>query len=351
MATINAVKSSKGVTKYYGDFRVNGRRYRRYLGLSRKTAEQALQKLEYELRYPTKSAQPNDVTFTGAVQQFIKHVELTGITYSQVKYIASRVRAFQRYCAGKGITRLIEVKQDMCTSYMKKRAQGHIHNFYRKGSKRDWKYPAISTINREIGFQKRFFKFCLNNEWIQNNPWQGVPRMKEKGSQGPRYYFTASDLEKIFENAGTHHDFYYFLLHTGIRSTDAFLLNSSSIHANRLSVQMCKTGDWLRMLPIPKHLLTELRSRLLTDGLIFPEYLAHRQRRNVRKHLQELFTPNQVRQHNINLHTFRHTYAHNMLTKGVPKEILQTFLGHRSIRTTEIYANWVPLDVLLKWVE
>ena len=43
-------------------------------------------------------------------------------------------------------------------------------------------------------------------------------------------------------------------------------------------------------------------------------------------------------------------YAHNMLNKGVPKEVLQTLLGHRSIKTTEIYANWVRKEELEKWV-
>ena len=57
-----------------------------------------------------------------------------------------------------------------------------------------------------------------------------------------------------------------------------------------------------------------------------------------------------VRKNNINLHTFRHTYAHNMLNKGVPKEVLQTLLGHRSIKTTEIYANWVRKEELERWV-
>ena len=59
------------------------------------------------------------------------------------------------------------------------------------------------------------------------------------------------------------------------------------------------------------------------------------------KHLQSNFEPDFVRKNNINLHTFRHTYAHNMLNKGVPQEVLQTLLGHRSIKTTEIYANWL----------
>jgi hypothetical protein len=44
------------------------------------------------------------------------------------------------------------------------------------------------------------------------------------------------------------------------------------------------------------------------------------------------------------------TYAHNILNKGVPKEVLQTLLGHRSIKTTEIYANWVRKEELERWV-
>ena len=64
------------------------------------------------------------------------------------------------------------------------------------------------------------------------------------------------------------------------------------------------------------------------------------------KAVQSIFEPDFVRTNNINLHTFRHTYAHNMLNKGVPKEVLQTLLGHRSIKTTEIYANWVRKEEL-----
>ena len=39
-----------------------------------------------------------------------------------------------------------------------------------------------------------------------------------------------------------------------------------------------------------------------------------------------------------------------MLNRGVPKEVLQTFLGHRSIKTTEIYANWVKTKELEKYI-
>jgi len=79
-------------------------------------------------------------------------------------------------------------------------------------------------------------------------------------------------------------------------------------------------------------------------------FKSDRQKKNCVKTMQANFTADFVRTNNINLHTFRHTYAHNMLNKGVPKEVLQTLLGHRSIKTTEIYANWVRKEELERWV-
>ena len=70
------------------------------------------------------------------------------------------------------------------------------------------------------------------------------------------------------------------------------------------------------------------------DGeFIFPEAQVDGGRGAARKRVQECFTREFVRENNINLHTFRHTYAHSMLDRGVPKEVLQTLLGHRSIKS------------------
>ena len=52
----------------------------------------------------------------------------------------------------------------------------------------------------------------------------------------------------------------------------------------------------------------------------------------------------------INLHSFRQNKAHNMLNRGAFKEVLQIFLGHRSIKTTEIDENWVRKEELVRCV-
>ena len=154
----------------------------------------------------------------------------------------------------------------------------------------------------------------------------------------------------IFKHAGKFYDFYYFLLHSGVRPTDAFAIRSSSFKGNTLTMQQKKTGDWLRCIPLPEHLMDKISGRMNGNDLVFLEFQSDRQRKNVRKLIQSLFEPEFVRANKINLHTFRHTYAHQMLNKGMPKEVLQTFLGHRSVRTTEICANWVNSSEFAKWV-
>jgi site-specific recombinase XerD len=111
---------------------------------------------------------------------------------------------------------------------------------------------------------------------------------------------------------------------------------------------MNKTDDFLSI-PLSKPILELIRPRFEHD-IIFPEVQSDRQKRNCLLSIQKLFNPQFVRVNNITLHTFRHTYAHNMLDMGVPKEVLQTLLGHRSLKTTEIYANWIKTKQLEKWV-
>jgi integrase/recombinase XerD len=350
MGTIFTRKTLKGLTHYYGDLSINGKRYQRFLGLSRKTATIAMKELEYDLRFGSLTPQPEVITYTDAITKFLVHVELTGITYEQVKYIKSRIENFQRHCKQDGIEDLDQVTTDLSHSYIAKRSKEKVTKTYNYGKEGKWKHPATSTINREIGFQKRFFRYCSDNGWITKNPWALISRVKKDNTREPRYAFSENELKNILEAAGHFNDFYFFLLHTGLRPTDTFVLTADAFDGNMMTVRQRKTGDWLQNIPVSEDVMSILKSRLSSGGLLFPELQSDRQRRYARRLVQGLFEPTLVRKNNINLHTFRHTFARQMLNKGMPKEVLQTFLGHRSIRTTEVYANWVSVNKLKEWV-
>ena len=147
--------------------------------------------------------------------------------------------------------------------------------------------------------------------------------------------------------------FYEVLLYTGIRPTDCYKLAKKHLQGRYLTLRMNKTGGRLSI-PLSNHIISTLEALSgqceSDETLLFKSFKSDRQKKNCVKTMQSNFTHDFVRKNNINLHTFRHTYAHNMLNKGVPKEVLQTLLGHRSIKTTEIYANWVRKEELERWV-
>ena len=203
------------------------------------------------------------------------------------------------------------------------------------------------TYKEELQIFIRFFNHCIELDWLKSNPFTLVKTLKEK-PKGERYYFREKDLKCLFKSFPNYSDIYNILIHTGLRFTDAYRLTPSSVKNGYLSLQMHKTDDYLKV-PLPHFILAILEPRL-NGEFVFPELQSERQRIKCRKAVQSIFEPDFVRTNNINLHTFRHTYAHNMLNKGVPKEVLQTLLGHRSIKTTEIYANWVRKEELEKWV-
>jgi integrase len=46
----------------------------------------------------------------------------------------------------------------------------------------------------------------------------------------------------------------------------------------------------------------------------------------------------------IRFHDLRHTFGTRCAAKGVPMRILQEWMGHAQLSTTEIYADYAPSD-------
>ena len=348
MAKLSSRNNKDGTLIYYGDLRVAGNRIRKTLGTNRKVAELKLKKLEYELTFQNlKEPEPLKIKFYHALIQFLKELESSGIKSEQIYVINRKVSNFASHCNKLNIKYIQNVTPLIAKCYISLRTKTRLYNKYKSDT--DCYIPTIlpRTINREIQMLTRFYKFCIEADWMDINPFYTVKKIPLK-QDSERFYFSENDVELINNNSGIYHDFYVILQNTGIRSTDAYSLKPEHIRENYLVKQMNKTGDWLNI-PLPV-LAQQILDKRIGGEFIFDELQTPSKRRRCTEHLQSNFAADFVRKNNINLHTFRHTYAHNMLNKGVPKEILQTLLGHRSIKTTEIYANWVRKEELERWV-
>ena len=346
MATIYKRISKQGKPSYYFNITLNGKRLRSFAGYSLEVAKTNLKKLEYDLTF-NQIDERRSYSFDKSLSSYMDYIKTTSIKDKQVKVIQSKNTMFKDYCRNKGVKLLKDVKSEHALTYISMRSQVKVQSQYNSAKESICKKISPSTLNREINFIKRFFNYCLDMQWIDRNPFRIIKLFKTDNKK-QRFYFTKKHLNLIFKKRSKYTDFYTFLLKTGIRSTDAYKLRKKHINGSYLGILMSKTDDFLRI-PLSEQILDLIRPRFKHD-FIFPEVQSDWQKRECLKQVQSVFDSEFVRENNINLHTFRHTYAHNMLDKGVPKEVLQTLLGHRSIKTTEIYANWVKTKELEKWV-
>jgi integrase len=306
MASIYTKTNKNGSISYYGTLNINGKRHRKLLGYDKKTAQTQLSRIEYELKFaPQTSFQGEKTTYQKAYIQFLKELELSEISKKPFDVIKRTVNDLQNFLLQKNIKLLSEIKPEHLNDYICKRSKVRVTNKYLSTSDDYCPTLSITTLNKDIQIIKRFFRFCRDMKWIDNNPATALKYFKQKDKR-ERYFFKQDEIELIMSNAGIFYDFYYLLLHTGIRATDAYKLAPKHFSEGWLSVRMNKTGDRLDM-PLREDIIKIIEPRMHQD-LIFPEVQTDRQRRNCVKTIQRLFTVDFVRSNNINLHRYLCSY-------------------------------------------
>ena len=139
----------------------------------------------------------------------------------------------------------------------------------------------------------------------------------------------------------------------GLRLLEGARLQIADIDSGRMLFHIHGKGNWDRYVPLPTPILPRLRDYWRTHRSRewrFPaptrrglrHSLAHHGGPVTRSSLQSAFR-RAVRKSGIakraSVHTLRHSYATHLLEAGVNLRIIQEILGHRSLRTTQIYTH------------
>ncbi len=352
MASVFKLMNNNGTESYYASVYIDGKRHRKKLSNSKDTAIKLLKQYEREMLIKPSFTPKPCISLLQAKLDFLKDIELTSTIHKKYfDVIKSTLTRFITFCSTHDVGDVGNVAVEHAKEYFHLRCKDRAYNKYQ--SNLDDYIPKLTpkTINSELNILKRFFNYCIDMEFIESNPFRLVKALKIPIKE--RYFFSDNELNMIIENADKFKAFYEVLLFTGIRPTDCYKLAKKHLQGRYLTLRMNKTGNRLSI-PLSNHVISILEGLSKQcesdETLLFKAFKSDRQKKNCVKTMQSNFTADFVRKNNINLHTFRHTYAHNMLNKGVPKEVLQTLLGHRSIKTTEIYANWVRKEELERWV-
>ena len=203
MATIFTRQSKDDRVSYYANISINGKRIRQFVGYDKDVAILQLKRIEYEAVFTKQSP---SISIDHAFISYMDYIRTTSIKKQQIKVIKRKVRWFCEYCKSKGIANLEDIKSSFSSEYITSRSDTLVQSRYNCGREGLCQKISPSTLNREIGFIKRFFSYCIDMEWIDRNPFGAVKPLKVK-SNGQRYYFTPEQVKLIMNNAGNFHDF------------------------------------------------------------------------------------------------------------------------------------------------
>ncbi len=210
-----------------------------------------------------------------------------------------------------------------------------------------------NTTIKYLRLFKKIALLAIKNEWIDRDPFA---RYSMSLKEVKKEYLTKEELSilssKEIENERLRHvrDIFLFCCYTGLSYADVLKLTPENISMGMdgekwIFVERTKTGvsSNVPLLPLAEEILNRYIKHPLIDNSNHILPMITNQKMNV--YLKELADICNIHKH-ITFHMARHTFATTVtLSNGVPIESVSSMLGHKNLRTTQIYAKVVQEKV------
>lgn len=234
---------------------------------------------------------------------------------------------------------LNELKYDFITEF----------EFYLKSVKK----IGHNTTMKYLRNFKKIVLIAVKNEWILRDPFS---RYQMSMKEVKKDYLTKDELSTLYtkeievERLVHVRDIFLFCCYTGLAYADVKKLSPDNISKGLdgeywLFVDRTKTGSSsnVPLLPVALEMVKKYEDHPATvnSGKLLP--VLSNQKTNA--YLKELATLCKINK-NITFHMARHTFATTVtLSNGVSIETVGNMLGHKNLKTTQIYAKVVQEKV------
>lgn len=219
-------------------------------------------------------------------------------------------------------------------------------NIYRKSPSKRRKGMNVdrSTVNTELKAIKRIFNRALELNYIKESPARKV-KLLSSARRNPRF-FSEAEVAVILEecqDAWTK-EIYLTLLYTGMRIGELVNLEWEDVDFEERKIMIRPKDFWKpkgkeeRHIPMHDVVFYILINREREINWVFTKadggkVNIHSLDTKFRRQLRRLGIPN------ASLHTWRHTFASYIIMRSGNIRAVQKLLGHKSIKTTEIYSH------------
>ncbi len=234
---------------------------------------------------------------------------------------------------------LNELKYDFITEF----------EFYLKSVKK----IGHNTTMKYLRNFKKIVLIALKNEWILRDPFA---KYQMSLKEVKKDYLTKEEIQALynreFEMERLEHvrDIFLFCCYTGLAYADVKKLTPDNISKGLdgeywIFVDRTKTGSSsnVPLLPIAAEIMNKYKEHpmAVNSGTLLP--VISNQKMNA--YLKEMATLCKINK-NITFHMARHTFATTItLSNGVSIETVSSMLGHKNLKTTQIYAKVVQEKV------
>jgi len=210
--------------------------------------------------------------------------------------------------------------------------------------RQSWKGAPGTRRIRQVHL-RIFLRFCHDEGWLERLPKLSAITV----DQAPRLPFTDEQYKAVLDGADPELRRLILLMrHSGLAIGDALALpdiEQDNKGAYRVVTKRQKTGTHVSVL-LQSHIAQEIlagrfsKTSLFSPGDSTPFNNALKWQKKFRKLFRRLFGEDTK----FSSHCLRDTFAVDLLSKGVPLDLVSKMLGHTSTRITEqAYAPWVKI--------
>lgn len=203
---------------------------------------------------------------------------------------------------------------------------------------------SIYAYRKDYINLKAFFNYAISKDYIKENPLKKIKSIRIP-QKFPKY-FTDQEIKSFIEviDDKDFMDIILFALHTGIRQGEIINLKWKQIDFEMNNLIVTSTENFVtknkraRIIPLNKEALRIIENRNRDTEFVF----TYKNEKIKADYLQMRFKKwiiTSAVNSKLSFHSLRHTFASNLVSKGISIYHVSKLLGHSSVETTQIYAN------------